>query len=250
MKGDRPRVVVSVEARMGSSRLPGKVLADINGVPALTRLFRRLSLCKAVDDFVLATTISPADDQLETWAKDNGVAYFRGSEEDVLGRVVNAQRSMKADIVVEVTGDCILLDPGLLDMGVSTFFANDCDVVANVRIPAYPQGVDIQVFPLKLLEEVEAKVTDPAVREHVSLYFYEHPEKYRVLHLLPPPRWHRSELRLQLDYDEDLQFIREVYAKLEPRYGNYFGLEEILLLLREEPALATINAHCVEKPAR
>lgn len=246
----KPRVVVSVEARMGSTRLPGKVLADINGVPALTRLYRRLSLCKEVDNIVLATTVSPADDQLISWANKHGVAYFRGSEEDVLSRVVKAQQSMGADIVVEVTGDCTLLDPGLLDMGVLTYFANDCDVVANVRVPGYPQGADIQVFSLSLLEKVEAEILDPAIREHVSLYFYEHPEMYRIMHLLPPPRWNQPELRLQLDYDEDLQFIREVYRKLEPQYGDNFGLEEVLSLLRENPAIAKINAQCIEKPVR
>lgn len=250
MKKTRPRVVASVEARMGSTRLPGKVLADIQGVPALTRLFRRLALCKHIDAVVLATTVSPADDQLALWAEENGVACFRGSEEDVLSRVVKAQQSMAADIVVEVTGDCILLDPGLLDMGVLTYFANDHDVVANVRLPGYPLGADIQVFSLPLLEHVEAEIHDPAVREHVSLYFYEHPEKYRIMHLLPPPRWHQPELRLQLDYEEDLQFIRGVYSKLEPEYGDSFGLEEILALLRKCPELATINAHCVEKSVR
>ena len=246
----KPRVVASVEARMGSSRLPGKVLADVNGVPALTRLFRRLALCKEIDDVVLATTVSKADDALADWARSEGVPCWRGSEDDVLKRVVEAQQSRDSCIVVEITGDCTLLDPGLLDMGVRTYFANSCDVVANVRVPGYPLGVDIQVFSLAALADVEAKISDPAVREHVSLYFYENPEKYRILHLLPPPRWHRPELRLQLDYPEDLCFIREVYSRLEPRYGGSFGVEEILTLLRDEPALAEINAHCEEKSPR
>lgn len=250
LSAGKPRVVVSVEARMGSSRFPGKVLADINGVPALTRLFRRLSLCKEVDDVVLATTVSPADDLLELWAKDFGVACYRGSEDDVLNRVVKAQQSRHADIVVEVTGDCTLLDPGLLDMGIRTYLENDCDVVANVRVPSYPQGADVQVFALRILEEVERTVDDPAVREHVSLYFYEHPERYRLFHLVAPPRWCSPGLRLQLDYPEDLHFIREVYSRLEPKWGDGFGLEEILNLLREQPALAAINADCEEKPVR
>jgi spore coat polysaccharide biosynthesis protein SpsF len=135
-------------------------------------------------------------------------------------------------------------------MGVRSYFANGCDVVTNVRSPGYPLGADVQVFSLASLADVEATISDPAVREHVSLYFYEHPEQYRIVHLVPPPRWHQPELRLQLDYPEDLRFIREVYKRLEPRHGDAFGLEEILALLREEPALAEINAHCVEKDAR
>ncbi len=111
-------------------------------------------------------------------------------------------------------------------------------------------GMDIQVFRLRDLEEVERTVDDPAVREHVSLYFYEHPERYRTIHLFAPPRWDAPGLRCQVDYIEDLQFANEVYGRLEPRYGNGFGLEEVMVLLREEPHLAEINRHCQEKPVR
>lgn len=245
-----PKVVASIEARMGSSRLPGKVLADVCGQPALTRLVRRLERAKKVDAIVLATSTASADDALEKWAKDHGVACYRGSEDDVLQRVVMAQRSQGSDVVVEVTGDCTLLDPEVIDVGVETFFENDCDVVTNARKPSYPMGADVQVFRLADLEEVERTITDPPVREHVSLYFYEHPERYRVIHLFAPPRWRAPELRLQLDYEEDLRFLREVYARLEPTHGVAFGLEEIMALLRREPALAEINRDCVEKAPR
>jgi spore coat polysaccharide biosynthesis protein SpsF len=244
------RVVASIEARMGSSRLPGKVLADIGGMPALTRLLLRLRACRKVDDIVLATSISKADDALEEWAHANGVAVYRGSEDDVLHRVVQAQLQMRSDIVVEVTGDCPLLDPEIVDLGVETFLANECDVVTNTRIPSYPQGADVQVFRTQALAEVERTIDDPAVREHVSLYFYEHPEKYRVIHLIAPHSWCDPDQRLQLDYEEDLRFIREIYRRLEPRYGNAFGVARVVDLLRSDPALREINAHCVEKPVR
>lgn len=244
------RVVASIEARMSSSRLPGKVLADVQGVPALTRLVRRLHACHRLDGVVLATSTSPADDVLESWARRESVAVFRGSENDVLQRVVDAHAFMKSDLVVEITGDCPLLDPELIDLGVETFLANDCDVVNNVRVPTYPQGADLQVFRRRDLAQVAATIDDPAVREHVSLYFYEHPERYRLINLLAPQALRAPDLRLQLDYPEDLQFIREVYARLEPELGATFGVGAILELLRREPALARINAHCVEKPAR
>lgn len=244
------RVVASIEARMGSSRLPGKVLTDVGGVPALTRLVRRLRRAKSLDGIVLATSTAPADDALERWARVEGVPTYRGSEDDVLHRVVMAQRSQVADVVVEVTGDCTLLDPELVDMGIETFFENDCDVVCNVRKPSYPMGADVQVFRLRDLEEVERTVTDPAVREHVSLHFYEHPERYRVVHLFAPERWRDPTLRLQLDYEEDLRFIREVYASLEPVHGDAFGLEEIMTLCKSRPELPLINRHCEEKAAR
>ncbi|HEV2145976.1 MAG TPA: glycosyltransferase family protein [Longimicrobiaceae bacterium] len=245
-----PRVVASIEARMGSSRLPGKVLMDVGGVPALGRLARRLRRSEMLDDVVLATSTSPADDELEAWARAEGIAVHRGSEDDVLLRVVEAQRKMSSEVVVEVTGDCTLLDPELVDMGVRTFLGNECDVVHNVRDLSFPMGMDVQVFRLRDLEEVERTVDDPAVREHVSLYFYEHPERYRAFQLFAPRRWHAPGYRFQLDYPEDLRFIREVYARLEPEHGDAFGIEEIMALLRAEPWLVEINRHCEEKSVR
>jgi spore coat polysaccharide biosynthesis protein SpsF len=244
------RVVASIEARMGSSRLPGKVLADVGGVPAIERVVRRLELCRRLDDIVLATSTAAADDALEAWARSRGVAVFRGSEDDVLDRVVSAQRSMRSDVVVEVTGDCTLLDFEVVDFGIEMFFANACDVVTNARVPSWPQGADVQVFRLEDLAHVASSIFDPAVREHVSLYFYENPERYRIIHLLAPPSLQAPEQRLQLDYPEDLRFIREVYARLEPKLGDRFGVREILSLLRSNPELAAINADCVEKPVR
>src|SRR5262249_8140825 len=158
------------EARMASSRLPGKVLADIAGRPALMRIVDRLRRATTVDAIVVATTLHPADDAVARAAEALGIQCFRGSETDVLNRVVQAHRMMATDIVVEVTGDCALIDPKVIDLGVSTFLAHDVDVVANVVKPSFPIGIDVQVFPLAALAEVEASVHDPAVREHVSLF--------------------------------------------------------------------------------
>jgi len=246
----RKRVVASVEARMGSSRLPGKVLMDINGKPSLSRLVARLRACKTLDDIVVATSVDPRDDAIAAWGEKEGVEVYRGSEDDVLQRVVDAQRFMTSDIVVEVTGDCPLLSAHVIDLGVETFFANDADVVTNARVPSYPMGADVQVFRTADLSWVAANVTDPAVREHVSLYFYENPAKYRVIHLTAPPRWQGPRYRFQLDYEEDLRFIREVYARLEPRFGPTFDLDEIMELLRHDPELVQINIDCEEKAVR
>ena len=246
----KPRVVASVEARMGSSRLPGKVLSDIEGRRAVLRLLDRLRRAATLDAIVLATTRQPADDALTEAVKAAGFDCYRGSEEDVLNRVVEAHRMMGSDVIVEVTGDCPLIDPVVIDLGVSTYLANDADVVTNVVQPSYPQGVDVQVFSFAALAQIEATVHDPAVREHVSLYFYDHPEQFRILHLIAPDAYRAPELRLQLDFPEDQQLIREIYRRLEPKYGIAFGTPEILALLAAEPALAEINRHCVEKPVR
>jgi spore coat polysaccharide biosynthesis protein SpsF len=247
----RPRVVASIEARMGSSRLPGKVLADIQGQPALGRLVSRLRRCRQVDDVVVATSTARGDDVLAEWCRQQAILCFRGSEDDVLNRVVEAHRFMKSDIVVEVTGDCPMTDPDIVDLGVETFFAHKVDVVSNCGSHlTWPMGQYVQVFPLKLLEEVDRNESDASVHEHVSLFFYEHPERYRILELLAPQRWREPTWRLQLDYPEDLDFQRQVYALLEPVHGSHFGTEDVISLLRQRPELVNINHQCQEKNAR
>ncbi|HJO97093.1 MAG TPA: glycosyltransferase family protein [Rhodospirillales bacterium] len=244
------RVVASIEARMASSRLPGKVLADIAGKPALQRLLDRLYAAQQIDAIVLATTTGEVDDPLAQWANDAGLPCHRGSEDDVLRRVVEAQQSMSSDVVVEINGDMPLLDPAVVDRAVERFFQGGCDVVSTTWKPSYPQGIDAQVFRLEDLERVANTIQDPTVREHVSLYFYEHPKRYQVVHLEAPPRLRRPDVRLVLDYAEDLDLIRAVYERLEPGLGGAFGVEEVLALLDREPVLAAINRHCEELSAR
>jgi spore coat polysaccharide biosynthesis protein SpsF len=236
---------------MGSTRFPGKMLADVNGKSAMTRLMDRLQQCTLVDEIILATSVSPVDDPLDDWAKREGVAIYRGSEDDVLLRVIEAQRSTRADIVVEITGDCTLTDPDIVDVAVATYLENECDFVTNCEKNYYPPGMYAQVFSLAALEAIGQKVKDPAVREHVSLYFYEHPDEYRIIHLMSPPRWKLpDDCRIYLDYREDLEFIKAIYSRLEPEYGDQFRSEEIVALLKAEPELMNINRFCRNVPVR
>ena len=214
------------------------------------KVVKRLRRARRVDDVVLATSVDPADDVLEDWGRSQGLAVHRGSEDDVLQRVVDAQRMMDSEVVVEVTGDCLLLDPELIDVGIVTFLENDCDVVSNTWKQSFPNGINVQVFGLADLADVARTVDDPAVREHVSLYFYEHPERYRVFHLFAPDRWYGPEIRLSLDYHEDHKLISTIYRRLAPTYGEEFGTEEIMALLRAEPALIDINRHRAQRSPR
>jgi len=223
---------------------------DIAGRVTLGRIVDRLRDCRLVDDIVVATSVSAADDAVEAWAKGEGVNVYRGSEDDVLARVVEAQRALNSDIVVEICGDMPLLDPQIVDLAVQSFLANDCDVVTTVRVPSYPQGIDAEVFRLSALDEVKRTVTDPAVREHVSLYFYENPDNYRIVNLLAPACWSWPEVRLQLDYPEDHIFLEAVYQRLEPAHGPTFGVGDVIALLQREPGLVEINRHCEERAAR
>lgn len=244
-----PRFVASIEARMGSSRLPGKVLEDLAGAPALTRLVRRLRRAGRLDGIVLATTTSAEDDALARWAETEGVECFRGSEDDVLARVVEAQRTMASDVVVEVCGDTPLLDPVVIDMAIDAFDSQVCDVVTTTRERSFPDGIDAEVFRLADLEEVAATVADPAVREHVSLHFYQQPDRYRVVHLPAPPQWQRPEIQLVLDDPADLERIREIYARLEPDFGDAFGTGDIIDLIDRDPALAGDGGAASERAA-
>lgn len=238
---------------MGSSRLPGKVLADISGRSTIQRLVDRLRRCEELDDIVVATSTASADDVLAQWCKTYGVACFRGSEDDVLHRVVESHRFMRSDVVVEITGDCPLTDPEIVDLGVQTYLTHrpHVDVVSNCgNHLSWPMGQYVQVFPLALLEEIDRTIDDEAVHEHVSLYFYEHPERYRLIEILAPRRWREPTWRMQLDYPEDLAFQIEVHRRLEGEHGSFFGIEPLMALLRREPHLVDINLHCEERAAR
>lgn len=245
------KVAAIVEARMGSTRLPGKVLADVNGVPALKRLINRLKLCEYLDDIVIATSTSTKDDELNAWAKENNFKCFRGSEDDVLQRVVDASKSVDCDLIVEITGDCILTDYEIIDQSIVTFLENDCDVVTNCgTYLSYPMGIYSQVFRSKDLEWVSSNITDLAVREHVSLYFYENTDKYNIFNMIAPKSLRHPDWRLQLDYEEDLKLLVKIYEYLEPKYGDNFKLENICELLESCPELLNINKDCIEKLPR
>jgi spore coat polysaccharide biosynthesis protein SpsF len=247
----KPKVVVSIEARMGSSRLPGKVLMDLCGKPVIGWLVDRLRECRTVDEIVLATSTARGDDVLAKWCDENGVCCFRGSEDDVLKRVVDAHREAGTDVIVEITGDCPLTDPDVVDLGVETFLSNDCDYLTNCEVVSFPQGICVQVFRFSDLERMDRESDDPAVREHVTPLFYEQKTIYRNINLLAPGCWHLpKDCRTQLDYPEDMAFLREVCGRLVEKYGYGFGLGHLVELLRAEPHLMDMNRYCVERSVR
>ena len=174
------KTVAIIEARMGSSRLPGKIMLPAAGQPCLAHLFERLGRAESVDEVVLATTVKPCDVVLADFAKREGVSHYRGSEDDVLGRVYEAAKVFGADTIVEVTSDCPLCDPGIVDRAVGVFRQGGYDYVSNVIKRTYPRGMDTQVFSFQALERAHLDSRDEADREHVSLYMYEHPEIFKL----------------------------------------------------------------------
>ncbi len=232
------KVVASIEARMTSSRLPGKVLADIAGRPALTHLLNRLRKARTVDGIVLATTTNATDDPVAAWADEHGVTCHRGSEDDVLARVVGAQRAMASDVVCEVCGDTPLLDPGIIDAAVTAYLEGAGDVVTTARVPTFADGLDAEVFSLADLETVADTIADAAVREHVSLHFYRHPERYRIHDLPATSPLDRPDMRLVLDYPEDLQMMRRCLEHLGPNADT----AAVIALLDSDPEIRALNA--------
>ncbi len=245
------KTIASIEARMASKRLPGKMMMDINGKPVIERVVERLKKAKLIDDVIIATTNNKLDDILFEWANSNKVKCFRGSEEDVLERVVGAHEKMHSEIIIEICGDTPLVDPETIDLAIEIFNKGKYDVVSNTFMSNYPQGIDAQVFSFKALKEISETIFDPQVREHVSLYFYENPEKYNIFHMKAPKIFSRKKQRLQLDYEEDLILIREIYKSLENNNNNaFFNLKDILKLLDEKPYLKKININCIETKLR
>lgn len=236
-----------VAARMGSSRLCGKSLADIAGRPTIAHVIERLGTVRGISGIVLATTDHPDDDPLAAVGAAGGTAVFRGPSEDVLGRTVGALRSVGATLAVQVTGDCPLIDPVLVAEGLEAFDPAACDYVTN-RPAGYPLGHCVEVFRCDDLARIESSTDDSAHREHVTLPYYEIPTPYRVREVGPlAPELVRDDVRLTLDTAEDLEVIRRVAMALGPAP---FGLAETLVWLDANPDVARLNSLVEQKPAR
>jgi spore coat polysaccharide biosynthesis protein SpsF len=237
------RVVAVVQARMGSTRLPGKVLLDIAGRPMLTRVMQRLESATRLDARVLATSHLPQDDPIAELCQREGLRCFRGEPHDLLDRYYRAALEQQAQVVVRVTADCPLIDPDLVDQTVQAFQQADppVDFAAN-RLPrrrTYPIGQDTEVCSMAALEQAWRQAAEPHQREHVMPFFYENPDRFRTL--LLDYKEDLGDLRWTVDTPEDLAFVREVYRRMAPR--TEFGWLEILNLVRQDPDLAAINAH-------
>ncbi len=174
------KIVCTIEARMKSSRLPGKVLLPVCGKPLLELMIERLRQVPELDGIVIATTADPSCQPIEDLAKRLRVGCFRGSEDDVLDRVLRSARSAQADLIVELTGDCPLMDPDLVSEVICEFRSRDVDYCANVLQRTHPRGMDVQAFPTKVLARVAELTNAPSDREHVSIYIYTHPELFRL----------------------------------------------------------------------
>lgn len=241
------KTVATVEVRMTSSRLPGKHMLPILGRPVLAHLIDRLKRVPSLDEIVLATTTNANDDVLCELARAQGVGVFRGSEDDVMGRVVGAARSAGADLLVEITGDCPLIDPQIVEQCIRMHqYNHDSDYTSNAEVRSYPDGMDVQVFSAALLADTAQLTDDADDREHVSLYIRRRPQIYRHVHLVAPPELHWPELGLTLDEPDDFELIRRVFEHFLPGNPNFSCLD-VLRHLRANPVLLALNRHVARK---
>lgn len=237
-------VVAIVQARMCSTRLPGKVLKDVVGKPVLWHIVNRLRAARLVDKVVIAAPEKDADKPIMKFAQENGIAYYAGSELDLLDRIYQGAKKFKADAIVWITADCPLIDPEVVDTVVKCYLDNreKFDVFSTGK-PLQPQrpvpdGLDTMVFSFEALEKMWHEVKDPFWREWFAANFSEHPEKYRYGTL--PVERDLSYMRWTLDHEDDLKFITEIYRRLY-REDKVFVMEDVLRLLRENSELMEIN---------
>ena len=242
----KKKISAIIQARVTSTRLPGKVLMNIEGKPMLWHVINRLKFSKELDDIILAIPDTKENDILEKFAKDNKVKYFRGSEEDVLSRYYKTAKEFKCDVMVRITSDCPLIDPEIIDLVIEEHLNFKADYSSNTLKRTFPRGLDTEVFNFDILEKSYKKAKENYQREHVTPYIYEHPEIFKLQNIEAEKELYRPELRWTVDTKEDLELVREVYRHLyKPQ--KIFYTKDIIDLSDKYSELMKINIHIKQK---
>jgi len=227
----KPRVVMILQARMGSTRLPGKSMMDLAGVPLVGRIIERVKRCKKVDEIVLATTQKPEDDVLEELGRSYGISVFRGSENDLVDRYYQAAKAFNADVVVRLPADNPCPEPNEIDRIIDYHLTDQSDFSSNLAEVfgnGYPDGIGAEAFNFETLEEVWRTSSDPQKREHPHLNFFDYesqepadPDRYRVGTVQCPLEFRRPDLVLDVNTREEYEFMAELYEYLYPRNPQF-----------------------------
>lgn len=231
------KTVAIIQARMASTRLPGKVMMEVAGKPLLGHVIGRARRARTLDLVAVATSDRQTDDIVSQFCAGAEIPCFRGSEEDVLDRYYKGAKHFGADAIVRLTADCPLLDPVVIDRVVAVFRWGDFDYVSNTLEPTYPDGSDTEVFGRETLERAWGEARLKSEREHVTPYIWKNPALFRLANVRSEQDL--SHLRWTVDEPEDLEFVRRVYGYLGSTMA--FGMADILALLREHPELSSIN---------
>lgn len=215
--------------------------------PLLGHMVDRIKKVPSITSIVLATTTSPGDEILVDFARQNEIAWFRGSEEDVMERVIGAASSVQADIVCELTGDCPLIDPGIIEQAIQMFLNHSVDYVGNSHVRSYPDGMDVQVYKLSTLKKSSSMTKDKLDREHVTRHIIQHPEIFTRIALIAPSQIKYPEMCLTLDEPADYDLIKKVYEYFKKDPSGFTCEEVVNLLTKVHPEWLKINEHVKRK---
>jgi spore coat polysaccharide biosynthesis protein SpsF len=245
---DKPKVVAIIQARMGSSRLPGKVLLPIAGKPLLWHIIYRLKKSNLVDDIAIATSNKPSDDPIEAFAVQNGLSIVRGSQDNVLERFAKAAEVLNPDVIVRVCGDSPLVDPGMIDFMIQALIEAGADYCTGEKgVPSIHEG--FSPFTRSALKRLlDTASEDPVAIEHVTGYFKQHPDNFLITRVPVPVEHQFQEARISIDTPSDVRFIETVYGQLDVPVGDA-DMADVVKLLRAKPELLDINSHVYQKKA-
>jgi spore coat polysaccharide biosynthesis protein SpsF len=238
-------VLAIIEARMGSTRFPGKVLERVHGKPILQIMVERLQFSREIESICIATTTNPADDEIVKLGQEMGVLVFRGPENNLLSRVTSAAVFYKFEVVASLTGDCPLLDPFLLDQMIRIFRINDCQFLTNCHLRSYPDGMDIQILETSALIKAHKSTLDSLEQEHTTLHIRRNPQIFKTIHIAAISNEYNPDLGLTLDEREDLELLRAILFNFYPRLD--FNLRDILEFLALNPHLILLNSNVKRK---
>jgi len=234
--------VAIIQARLGSTRLPGKCLLKLMGRTVIQHIIERIQAAKCIDQIILATTVNEEDQALVDVAHAMGLTVYRGSVNDVLDRFYQAAKMVNADIICRITADDPFKDPNIIDMIINQFIEGKYDYVSNTISPTYPEGLDIEVFSFAALEKAWREAHKPSEREHVTPYIWNNPQAFKLYNVKYAENI--SHLRWTLDTAPDWVFIQQVYEELY-RSKEIFFMNDVLNLLRIRPELNDLNSGIV-----
>ncbi len=239
-------VYAIIQARCGSSRFPNKVFAEIDGKPLIWHVVNRLTYAKTIDKIVIATTTNFKDDQIEQWCKENNIACYRGSEDDVLNRYYCASVAYPSDVIVRITADDPFKEPAVIDKVVNKLINEGYDHVTNNYPPLFPEGLDCEAFTFSVLKTTNESARDIFEREHVTQYIYRNQDKFKVGNISHYENL--SHLRWTIDKEADLEMVKSIYAHRSPKCVGILLMEEILDILKNNPDIISLNSK-VERSA-
>jgi spore coat polysaccharide biosynthesis protein SpsF len=238
------KVVAIIQARMGSSRLPGKILKPVLGKTLLEYQLNRIERIKQINEIVVATTTNEIDNKIVDLCNRLSIPFFRGPEEDVLKRYYDTAKQYGANTIVRLTSDCPVIDPIIIENTINYYLNNNFDYVSNTLERTFPRGMDTEVFSFQALERAFNEGEEKHFREHVTPYIYQNPDIFKLGSFYS--KKDNSQYRLTVDTQEDFDLIEKIILNLYPR-NNQFNLNAIIDLLTEKPELVKINAHIEQK---